>query len=386
MKNIIIIILLTLFSSSLNAQTTKLSEKPKGELDYAKQELKLILTQLDRTEYPAGKISKKGTIHFKLPEFDLKKEYDKVGFANNALNVLLEMGTCNNQDPFKNPYNDIYSYKYDISVKKYGLPVAGLKAVSNKNVLKNNQYSADTLYTGSNYYWFYVDRDVTFKYDCINLQNGKEISQTANMKLKKGWNFIEETLTEKQQFSRNDYTGDMPKTITYSIANPSDKNIKWYIVQYATDNELKLIKNLEEATPLTQKEIEANIPQQINELPLLKQEYGVTTPNNESKNKNAVHLIYGDDSQKKEIEIYFIDSAKHPEDILMVNMVYDMEAEYGESDNTKPYVAQYNTQEKTSKLLYKINDRYIVNAIGLNIKPEAMWKHIQEFCKIKCKK
>ncbi len=44
----------------------------------------------------------------------------------------------------------------------------------------------------------------------------------------------------------------------------------------------------------------------------------------------------------------------------------------------KPYVAQYKEQENTTQLLYKVEDRIIVNASGMNMNAEELWSYIQK--------
>ena len=353
-----------------------------GELDYTKNELSLTFAQVNRDETIVGKIAKDGTIHFSLPEIDIKDIHHQINMYPASLESMFSMQECKGKDVFaKSKYDSIYSHKYDlIFINKYGVGVAYLTPVSSKEVLKNNHYSNDTLHKGSQYYFYNIDKNITFNEQCIqNSFSGIyniELERKTSINFKKGWNFIKETLVEIQAYKNGDYQGQIPKEITYSNANFKNNNIKWYIKRLADEDEILLAKKIFYLTPLTQYQFEQWTPKKLKELPLIKSEYG--NPPEGQQNKNNLHLIYANEAQKREIELYVVDCAKNIEDLLMTNNVYAMEVEYGEDKTPKPYVAQYNERENTTKLLYKVNDRIVVNATGVNMTPEELWAYIKK--------
>lgn len=170
------------------------------------------------------------------------------------------------------------------------------------------------------------------------------------------------------------FTGEIPKEIVVSVVNPKNKEIKWLIKQYVSDKKLEFNQNLMKFKPQSEEEITSWAPKILIDLPLTLKEYGKEIP--QINNKNNTHLLYSDISKNRKIEIYVLDAAKNPETMLQVQMAYDMEAEFGKA-KSKPYIANYDESTKTSKLLYKINDRLVLRAIGQNLMPEELWKYIK---------
>ena len=355
-----------------------------GEFDYTKNELQLILKELGGDETVIGKITKDGLIHFDFPEMDIKAIYKKNNFASASLQSLLGMTGCKDEDPFaKRDHDNVIAHKYtEISINKYGVAIAQLSPVSSKGVLDNNQYSNKVLKKGSQYSFYAIDSDVQFKEECMKTSfNGTydiELLLAGNIKFNKGINLIEETLVEIQDYKKGDYHAQIPKKITYSNANHEDTAIKWHIKRSEglTNEKIQLAKNLYNLTPLTKKEFMKWVPKKLGDLSITSSEYGATLPR--SKNKNNVHLVFSNEAKKRKIEVYIVDSAKNIEDLGMAIMIYEMDAQHGDSKQQKLYVSQYKKDKNTTKLIYKVADRIVIDAVGLNMKPDELWGYIKK--------
>jgi hypothetical protein len=258
--------------------------------------------------------------------------------------------------------------------------VAVLEPLSNEEMLKNNQYANDTLAVGSKYFWFYMDRAITYKDECIKTSfNGTydiEVAITADIEFEKGWNFIEESLVEIQDYSRDDYHAKIPKKIAFTKSSPASKKVKWFLSQIEEDEKIQTAKRLYNLTPITKEQFETWVPNKLDDLSLTTNEHG--NPPKGRKNKNNIHLIYTNETQKKEIELYVVDCAKNPDDMEMINFAYAMENRAKAEKDIKPYVAQYSEREKATQLLYKVEDRIFVQASGVNINAEELWEYIKK--------
>jgi len=369
-------------SEQNTANTPKVENKITGELDYTKNELQLSFLQYNREETFIGKIAKDGSIQFNLPDINLKSIYKEINMGSASLESMFEMSQCKGDTSYETKYEDVYSQKYEIGIKLYGITVATLIPVSDEENFNNLTSDGYLKYmTGSKYSFYNIDQDINFDLECEQNDFAGiydiELKRTAKIPITKGWNLIKETIEQTQQYTKDEFSKVIPKEITYAKVNFTDAGIKWYINKMTSDDEILLIKKLFYTTPIT-KEVFTNwAPKKLVDLPLTSIEYG-NPPKNET-NKNNIHLVFSNEHQKRDIEIYVIDCAENAIDLLMTNNVYAMEVEYGENkDKRKPYVAQYNEEENTTKLLYKVNDRIVVNATGLNIKPEELWNYIQK--------
>jgi len=383
---LITIVLTILVTLSCKAQQDSIVSKVEnnlgGDIDYAKEELQLTLTQINGDEIVIGKIANDGTINITLPEIDIKALHDEINMGSTPLDGMFEMTSCIDKKAVtESKYEDVSSYKYDlISISKYGISVAYLAPVSRKDVLNNNQYSSDILTTGSKYYFFNTDTEVNFKKTCDqNSFYGKydiEMTRSGDIQFKKGWNFIKETLVETQEYAREDYHTPIPKIISYTSANSKDADIKWYIEKLADDDEIQFAKKLHSFTPLTKDQFMKWVPKKLGNLSVTLKEHG--NPSDGEKSKNSLHLIYANDAQEKEIDIYIVDCAKSPLDMEMVNYVYAMSNDGKDKKDIKPYVTQYREQENTTKFIYKFNDRLAINAVGHNINPDELWDYVKK--------
>ncbi len=385
-KQTVVILILALASLSAMSQefvtaSPKIENQLKGELDYANGGLEFTLRQ-HNGEHIRGSIDTEGVIHFNLLEFDIKALYNEINLGNYNFQSLFDMQRCEDKDLFgETPFDEVFSQKYEsISIEKYGIRVGTLSPVSDKKVLGNNQYSSDSLTVGSKYHWFYVDRSIDYTEECSKTSfhgiYDIEVIVSADVQLNKGWNFIKESLVEIQDYSKNDYHTKIPKRIHFTTVSPEAKEVKWFIKQTKKDEDIQVAKVLYNYVTITQEQFEKWAPDELGDLSVTSKEYG--NPPRGRKNKNNIHLIYADEAQEKEIDLYVVDYSKNPGDIEMIDFAYAMEYEGKEEKDIKPYIAQYREAENTTQLLYKVGDRVFVEASGKNINAEDLWGYIEK--------
>ena len=231
-----------------------------GELDYAKGGFELVQWNKKGDEITLGKIDEKGVIHFSLPEYDIKT-IQKNG-RNFSFQSQFQMFNCKGKGEVdfmglsqaKTPYDDIYYQMYTpIFIKKYDKFVANVYSVSDKNIwFEKNHIKI----IGSNYYWLYVDRAIDYKDKCIKPASkdaNLEISISADIQFKKGWNFIKQHTVSLQKGGENNDLS-MPKEILYTNGSSNSSEVKWYIKQRMDEEKiLAAKKEYELATPKTKK-------------------------------------------------------------------------------------------------------------------------------------
>ena len=376
MKRILILTIILFQSCSAqktHVQFPKTQNHLNGELDYTHKALELVDRQVDGKEISIGKINTDGTIHFYLPEFNIKALYDSIPMQPYPLQNMLLMNNCKDKDPFaKTPYDAIYSKEYKLFVKKYGRKVAILEAVDDEEKTKNNGNGI-----GSTFSWFYINSAIDYKDECIKTSYGNDAVEAitnVNIQFKKGWNFIEKNQIALPVYENAKIT--QPQKVQFTNTSPSSKKVKWFLRQIESDEKIQIAKKLHNLTPVTKEQFKKWTPNKLDDLSLTTSEHG--NPPRGLKNKNNVHLIYTDDTQKKEIDLYVVDCAQRPDDLEMVTFAYAMENNGKDEKDIKPYVAQYNERKKVMNLMYKVDDRIFVTASAVDISAEKLWEYIKK--------
>ena len=347
----------------------KIENNLHGEIDYSKEALEIVSPQEGGKEIILGKIATDGTVHFDVPEFDIKALYDSIPLEPYKLQKWFSIDSnCKDLDVFaKTPYDEVYSRKYKLFVKKYGINVAVLEPIG------------DSLVSENKYFWLYADRAITVNEECskANSRSGDiYASIRVHIALEKGWNFIEENISYDSNYDESDANAVRLQTTAFSISSPASKNVIWRLRQIADDEKIKTAKRLDHLTPLTKKQFEKWVPNTLGDLSLKTKEYG--NPPKGQNNKNNIHLIYSNETLQKELELYAIDSAKNPKDMEKINFAYAMENKGKEAKDIKPYIAQYDERERIAQVWNKVQERIIVTASGVNITPEELWNYIQK--------
>jgi hypothetical protein len=372
---ILVMTLSLVYCTAQQTQTTlpKVENHLNGELDYTHEALELVQRQDNGEEISLGKIDKEGMIHFYLPEFNIKALYDSIPLQPYSLQGWFSLDDCKNKDVFKKPpFDNVYSKKYKLFIKKYGTNVAILEAVSDEKKTKNNGHGI-----GSTYSWFYIDKAIDYKGECIKTSFGNdniEATVSVNIQFEKGWNFIEKNQVALRKYDNSKIT--QPEKIQFTKTSPSSKKVKWFLRQIENDGIIQIAKKLYHLTPITKEQFEKWVPNKLGDLSVTTKEYG-TLPERR-KNKNNMHLIYTDKIQKKEIDLYVIDFAKNPADMEMINFSYAMENDGKDEKDIKPYVTQYSERKKATQFLYKVKDRIVVEASAVNINGEELWEYVQK--------
>lgn len=408
MKNKIYILFLfvfTLFQSckAQQSQTTlpKVENHLKGEIDYTYEALELVQKQQNGEEIILGTINKKGEIKFNVPEFDIKALYDSIPLQPyNFFQLFLMNSDCKDRDLFaETPFNEVYSQKYDpIFIKKYGENVAILfpatdeKMFKNNHYYRNNSYDGKNLVVGSKYYWFYMDRAITFNDNCVkNPIRTSEILKleiSANIILKKGWNFIEEKLESIQEYSTDDDTSILPKSIQFTQSSPDSKKVKWYLIQTIEDEKLAAVKKAFEIAPITKAQFEKWLPEKAGDFTRTSYELDKALDQSRST-KNNIIIVFENGTQKMEIAI--LDGAKNPDDLEMVKFSFAMDEELKRDDKPTTdtsasdaaikgkvhHISKENKEKKTADLMSVYKDRIVLYASGENMTAAQLWEVIK---------
>lgn len=368
--------------SQSKAALPKVENQLIGELDYTKEALELVQTQEDGEEISLGKINTDGTIHFNLPEFDIKTLFDSIPLQPVKFQNWFSIDSgCKDRDVFaETPFDDVYSNKYDpIFIKKYGETIAVLYPVSDEKIVSRNNNQRTILPSEATYFWFYIDRAITFKEGCtkISISTGNTYAEvSADIKFEKGWNFIEENLVEVKNIVQVDSQTTTVRTIEFKRSSPTSKKVKWFIKQFKEDEEIQTLKKLYNLIPISKAQFETWAPNKLGDLSITNKEYG--NPPKGRKNKNNMHLSYANETQKREIDLYVVDYSKNPGDVEMIDFAYAMENDGKDEKDIKPYITQFNEEKKITQLLYKVGDRMYIEATGVNINGEELWSYIQK--------
>lgn len=367
-SSLLLLFVCTLFqwcnAQQLKTNMHKVENHLKAELDYTDKALELIGKQANGEEISLGKIDTNGTLHFNLPEFDIKALYDNIPLQHYNFHQLFQIDSnCKDRNVFaETPFDDIYAEKRTgLFIKKYGIEVAVLEAITEKE----NETSS--------YYWFYIDRAINYTEECSKVSNitgNIYVSIKVDIEFNKGWNLIE----EKKIAPSSDNT--QPQKIQFSKISPSDKKVKWSLRQIQEDEKIETAKRLFNLTPISKNQFEKWVPNKLYDLAVTMKEHG--NPPQGQKNKNNIHLIYTDKNKQKEIDLYVVDCAKRSDDMEMINFIYAMENQGKDEKDIKTYITKYNEETKIIELFYKVEDRILVNASGTNISEEEIWKYIKK--------
>jgi hypothetical protein len=336
-----------------------------------------------------------------MPEFDIKALYDNIPLQpQNFFSQFLMNSDCKNRDVFaETPFNEAYAQKFDpIFIQKYGENVAVLypatdeKMFNNNHYYRSNNYDGKSLTLGAKYYWFYMDRDISFKDTCVKtpMRNDDSIELTisADIQLKKGWNFIEESLIETQAYSDADYSTTLPKTIRFTNSASSFKKVKWVLIQIIKEDRLEKVKKAYEIKPISKEQFKNWLPEKAGDFTRTSYELDKALEQSASTKNNMV-IVFENGNQKMEIAI--LDGAKNPDDLEMANFSFAMDEEYKRDD--KPtrdakasetaakgeahHISKEDTAQKTAQVMSLFKDRIVLYAKGETMTAVQLWDAIK---------
>ena len=208
---------------------------PKIE-NYDKGELTIMVAPfgLDGNEINVGKVSTDGDIHFEWPELNLKT-IDSSEFFMGSVARAAGMSFCSDKTQEQSNEAALAVDTKSIFLYKDGQQVGAVYPATAQEMQDNaslNRYTS--LVLGSELSWYYSTADTVFKATCtVNNEsegyyNFAEVS-SYNLDLKAGWNLVQNTLTEKEDWGNGDEQGSLPKTISKSTVSEIPASIKWYL-------------------------------------------------------------------------------------------------------------------------------------------------------------
>ncbi len=238
MKNKIILLLfiLAIYTTNIKSQTTsstlKIENYKYGELD-----LKVILIGLGK-EISIGKLLADGTIQFNWPEITLDSIENASILLSSIKSTLVGMSYCE-KDQIEEVSEDCKVINTEfIYLFKNNRQVGVLFPATERAFMDNepaNIYS--NLILGSSISWFYSTGDCNFKGNCIEREEwmGKydfDSQIIYDVHLKKGWNIVQYTLAEIEEFIDENGTGKRGKKVTKKSIDQIPDDIKWHIKTY----------------------------------------------------------------------------------------------------------------------------------------------------------
>lgn len=156
-------------------------------------------------------------------------------FYLESIKNTVGMTFCNDKQITANSENVKVVDTKQLLLFKNGQQVGFLYPATQQEIRDNvgsNRHSS--LVLGSELSWFYSGSDGDFKVTCSvnmkreNTYNFKETT-TYNIQLKKGWNIVEHTLLEKQDWKSESSQGSFPKTMSKNSIQKIPENINWYV-------------------------------------------------------------------------------------------------------------------------------------------------------------
>jgi len=139
-----------------------------------------------------------------------------------------------------------------------------------------------------------------------------------------------------------------------------------------------LTQKLNKTEPLTEKQYKNWTPKRTKDLKRTK--YNINTKIPHSDSTSNLNITYKNDA--KEIELIIIDCAKNATDMEMILFAFDMDNQFKEKESkekkpSKPvYIKKINEEEHSVQILFEINKRIAVSAVGKNMNPEELWEYI----------
>ena len=231
-----LILILSIFSIECFSQSNLAIDVPPKVENYTYGELDLMVVPFGLgKEISIGKVLKDGTIQFDWPDINTNNIESSTVFMVPVKTALLGMNYCEDNQIEENSENcSAISTQY-IYLYKNKKQVGVLSPTTDRALLDNepaNIYSNLTM--GSSLLWFYSDGDCNYKAKCKEKLEweGKynfDRENTYYIHLKKGWNIVQYTLVEIEEFKDENGTGKMEKKVNKKTINQIPKDINWYI-------------------------------------------------------------------------------------------------------------------------------------------------------------
>ena len=238
-KNYFKILLTTIMTAvllSCKAQQPQVTNAlPKVE-NYENGALDLMVAPfgLNGNEINVGKISPNGIIHFDWPEIDVSTIEGSEYFMQ-SVDKAVGMDFCNDKQIEEESKDARAVDSKTIFLYKKGMQVGVLYPATQNEIQNNGSLNRNSsLVLGSEISWFYCNALATFKAKCVvkvaweNSYNFDEV-KTYDMHFKKGWNMVQHTLLEKEDWKNDEGQGSLPKTIMKTTITQLPEQINWYV-------------------------------------------------------------------------------------------------------------------------------------------------------------
>ena len=210
------------------ATLPKVKNYTRGKLD-----LKIAPFGLNGNEIKIGQILADGSIELEWPDIELAAIESSDLFMT-PINQFAGFPLCTeNKAEFSKTVkivdtNVIFLYKK----KKQ---VGSLFIATQKEMEDNNGLNRHTqLVLGSHISWFYSDGETAIETKCTNHLEWKtsysfEEVTSLDIHFKKGWNMVQHTLLEREDWKEGDKAGSLPKKMSKSSISNLPENITVYV-------------------------------------------------------------------------------------------------------------------------------------------------------------
>lgn len=236
MKNMWKLVLFIFLSQGCIAQQNKGHNELLKVENYTEGELTIKVTPfgIGSNEITVGTVSTEGIIDFNWPEIDIAT-IKEAEFYMSRIDRAMGMTFCNDKqiDDFDNTSKVARVEK--LSLYENGKYIGALYPATQKEMTDNVSLNRQNgLVLGSSLSWYYSASDTNFKAKCTvyleaeNIYDFMEVT-TYDMELKKGWNTIKYTLTEREDWKDDVQQGSLPKTMAKTSITTIPSDINWFI-------------------------------------------------------------------------------------------------------------------------------------------------------------
>ena len=356
---------------------------PKVE-NYTKGELELKITSFgDKNPITIGKVMADGTINFKWPELDLS-EFNDNNYWTKSIESFYGGKFCRNSNAVISNKNAILVETKFIYLFKYGQPVGCIIP----STQKNKEHNVDLL--GSTINWVYSDSEGSVKAKCSEKKEWEDLysfDQTIayDLKFKKGFNLLSNTLTAIEEWDNEKEKGSLPKTRSIQSIDQIPTNIHWQLKYWANDELLEIEQKLNNLKPITKQQYENWLPKKLGNLKRTGYEIGKTI--DRMPTLNNVNVLFEKGSKK--IDLTIVDCVDSKEAAYAYTIIMDMASrDWKDKTETgyrsaadmgdKRVLTEYNEKETKTTLNYNANERFVIKAEATIMKPDELWEYLKQ--------
>jgi len=351
--------------------------------NYNKGELELKTVAFgEETPIAIGKVKADGSIHFDWPELSLSKLSENK-FLTTSIDYFTSAKYC--KDPkavvtnkevilVENQY--LYLYKYD--------QIVGCIIPSTQKGQEHNNRQL-----GSTLTWVYSEGTTSAMLNCHSTKAWEDLysfeaTTSYDLRFKKGWNLISNTLVDMESWDNGTDKGSLPKTVVIQSIDEVPSNIYWHLKYWANDELIELERALLTKAPITEEQYENWLPSSLGSLKRTAYEIGKKLER--IPVTNNVNLLF--ESGTKKLDLIIVDCVGTKEAASGYTMQQDMESRDWHDKTETGYqsasemdgirvMMEYNETLFETNLSNNLNDRFFIKAQATNIEPEELWAHLK---------